>query len=468
MLLALLLAISFSVFSGMFSLEASAASDSVMLTASQTRTLFGDTIPGQYFDGTDYQSCTFEYYDTCSFSSYSSGATNFGLNISSSTAFGTPAYTSYYGVVYKMQVNGNPVAGNPQYITAKIQPVLQLSGLYDLRFFCGFSAENKTSSSNITFSNSGNIDVTSNEGIRYYTDIDNSELTLQNARISSYYNYGSYKAVSCDMLTSGASIISSVIGLRLNSVDPFEFRMRYDSSCGVTQRGGVGSNAGAGTVEQQGIYFYLSTLYLSDTYSDSGSGDYGDSSSGSGGDSSSGSVQDIVNALDDLADRQEQNLSEDGPLSWIGTKISGLVSGIVDGIKGLFVPSSDALDAFRNSLDSKLHETFGAMYEADTLLHDAVHQINNTTGLESIQFPGIDLPIQDVNNGIDTTFSIDSRVVPLKPNYQDFSWNNDERFPNLYECVALAVDIVAVLLVVNMLRHKLEVILDGGKVRDDG
>lgn len=450
----------------MLSVEVSAdTGDSVMLTASQTRTLFGDAIPGQYFDGSDYQSCTFEYYDTCSFSSYSSGATNFGLNISSSSAFGTPAYTSYYGVVYRMTVNGNPIANNVQYVTAKIQPVLQLTDLYDLRFFCGFSAENKISSSNISFTNSGNVDVTSNEGIRYYSDIDNSELTLQNARIASYYNYGSYKTVACNMLTSGDPIYSSVIGLRLTSSDPFQFRMRFDNSCGVTQRGGVGSNKGDGTAEQMGIYFYISTLYLSDTYSDSGSGDYGDSSSGSGGDSS-GSVQDIVNALNDLSQQQAENLSEDGPLSWIGTKISGLVSGIVDGIKGLFVPSDEALNAFKNSLDGKLHETFGAMYEADSLLHNAVEQINRTTGLESVQFPGVSVPIRDVAAGRTVDFTMDPQLVPLKPNYNDFSFQGNQEFPNLYEVVAIAVDIVAVLLVINMLRNKLESILSDKEVND--
>lgn len=307
-----------------------------MLTVSQMRALIGDTLPGQYFDGTDYQACTFNYYDACTFTGWSSGGTNLGMAANSTntseTALGTPTYTSYYGLVYKMNLSGNPISNNVQYLTCKLQPVIQLSDLYEIRFFAGFSAENKTSSSNITFANSGNVDITSNEGIRYYTDI-SGESTLTNARISSYYNYGSYKCITCNFLTSEQNLYASFIGLRRYSESPFSFQMRYDSSCGITQRGGIGANKADGTSEQMGIYFYISTMYLSDSYTDTGSGDYGDSSSGSGGDGGTPDLSGVISRLDQIITILNQIASAQGlditiPDSGDTSNVNSLSSGM--------------------------------------------------------------------------------------------------------------------------------------------
>lgn len=314
-----------------------ASAAETMLTVSQMRALIGDTLPGQYFDGTDYQSCIFSYYDACTFTAWSSGATNFGMaanstNISES-ALGTPTYTSYYGLVYKMNVSGNPISNNVQYLTCKLQPVIQLSDLYEIRFFAGFSAENKTTSSNITFANSGNADVTSSEGIRFYSDI-SGESTLYNARISSYYNYGSYKCITCKFLTSEQNLFASFIGFRRYSETPFNFQMKYDSSCGITQRGGIGANKGDGTDEQQGIYFYISTMYLSDTYIDTGSGDYGDSSSVSGDGGSidlsgvTSRLDTIITILNQIASTQGLDITtpDAGDISNVNSLSSGMDS----------------------------------------------------------------------------------------------------------------------------------------------
>lgn len=312
-----------------------ASAAETMLTASQMRALIGDTLPGQYFDGTDYQACTFTYYDACTFTGFSSGVVNFGMNTGTNQGvnqLGKPGYSSYYGLVYQLNVAGNPISNNVQYLTCKIQPVIQLDNLYEIRFFSGFSADNKTSSSNISFSNSGNVDVTSGEGIRFYTDI-SGESTLDSARISSYYNYGSYKCITCNFLTSEQNMYASFIGLRRYSESPFNFQMSYDNSCGITQRGGIGPNKADGTSEQMGIYFYISTMYLSDTYTDTGSGDYGDSSSGSGGDGGSTDLSGVTSRLDTIITILNQIAAADGidittPNAGDTTNVNNLSSGM--------------------------------------------------------------------------------------------------------------------------------------------
>lgn len=274
-----------------------ASAAETMLTASQMRALIGDTIPAQYFDGTDYVNATLSFYDYASFGN-ANGNVRYGMT---AATFGTPAASSYTALVYKLNVNGNPISNNVQYLTSKVQPVIQLSGLFDLRFMAGYSADNKTSNNVITFSNSGNVDVTSQEGIRYYTDYDDiGTLSLHNAPISSYYTYGSYQNQTLTFLTSEQSWYASIMRLRISGSDAFAFQMKYDSSCGVTQRGGIGPNNPAGTEEQMGIYFYISTMYLSDSYTDTGSGDYGDSSSGSGGDGGSTDLSGVTSRLDSI------------------------------------------------------------------------------------------------------------------------------------------------------------------------
>lgn len=274
-----------------------ASAAETMLTASQMRALIGDTIPAQYFDGTDYVNATLSFYDYASFGA-ANGNVRYGMTAST---FGTPAASSFTALVYKLNVNGNPISNNVQYLTAKVQPVIQLSGLYDLRFMAGYSADNKVNNTIITFSNSGNVDVTSQEGIRYYSDYDDiGTMSLHNAPISSYYTYGSYQNQTLTFLTSEQTWYGSIMRLRVTGSDPFAFQMKYDSSCGVTQRGGIGPNNASGSEEQMGIYFYISTMYLSDSYTDTGSGDYGDSSSGSGGDGGTTDLSGVTSRLDQI------------------------------------------------------------------------------------------------------------------------------------------------------------------------
>lgn len=287
----------------------SASAAETMLTASQMRALIGDTIPAQYFDGTDYVNATLSFYDYASFGD-ANGNVRYGMTAAN---FGTPAASSYTALVYKLNVNGNPISNNVQYLTAKVQPVIQLSGLYDLRFMAGYSADNKTGNTVITFSNSGNVDVTSQEGIRFYSDYDDvGTMSLHNAPISSYYTYGSYQNQTLTFLTSEQSWYASIMRLRISGSDAFEFQMKYDSSCGVTQRGGIGPNNAAGTEEQMGIYFYISTMYLSDSFTDTGSGDYGDSSSGSGGDGGTTDLSGVTSRLDQIITILNQIAAADG------------------------------------------------------------------------------------------------------------------------------------------------------------
>ena len=183
----------------------------------------------------------------------------------------------------------------------------------------------------------------------------------------------------------------------------------------------------------------------------------------------------ILEKLDDIYENQiapeinvDVDLTEEGPLSWVGTHIDNLGDTIVDGIQGLFVPTQTDLINFKLSLEQQKNATFGGLVQADGLLSNTVFQrIMRTEPVDYIDMPLLDIPVVNFqmdaatfrNQGFDiiTADNGEEKVrVPLKPDQARWGW--------FYELLAWAIDIVCTIAVVNMLANKLNGVIVGKKV----
>ena len=132
--------------------------------------------------------------------------------------------------------------------------------------------------------------------------------------------------------------------------------------------------------------------------------------------------------------------------------ISGILSGIVDGIKGLFVPDSAWLSSWYASMVQALYDAFGDIPELNDQISQSIQNLINASAIENFQWPGVNVP------GVGQISA--PRLVPLKPNPVEFG--------SLYSFIRIAVNIVATCLVINMLINKFKAVLVGEVVVSDG
>ena len=123
-----------------------------------------------------------------------------------------------------------------------------------------------------------------------------------------------------------------------------------------------------------------------------------------------------------------------------------LLSGLVDGIAGLFVPEQNSLEAFENALADLLMDTFGGI--DNDMLINVIEDLLTHGATESVTFPALSVP--------GTSFSLPAYNVPLKP--------AAAQNRALYEGVALAIDLVATCAVLNLVQTKIKAVLVGEKV----
>lgn len=190
-------------------------------------------------------------------------------------------------------------------------------------------------------------------------------------------------------------------------------------------------------------------------------------------DSTNNRLDTIIQQLDDIYENMgvsvdvDLDLTEEGPLSWLATHIDNLGGTIVNGIKGLFVPTQQDLVEFKLSLEQQKNATFGGMVQADGILSNTVFQrIMRSEPVDYIDMPLLDIPVVDFKLDAETFsnqgFTIidddgeDKVRVPLKPDSERWGW--------FYELLAWAIDIVCTIAVVNMFVNKLNGVIVGKKV----
>lgn len=163
----------------------------------------------------------------------------------------------------------------------------------------------------------------------------------------------------------------------------------------------------------------------------------------------------VLQKLDQIYQKNyASDLTQNGPLSWIGTKIDNVADSVVSGIRGLFVPSQIDLINFRLNLQNDFQTHFPAFFTAEEKLHNLYSIFDNSvTPRSKISVPLVEMSIPDVSNNTSADFSFGGFDVELKP--------NQDKLGILYDSLALIIDFIATLAVLNMLRNKLHRILEG-------
>ena len=382
-----MLLVSLTAFSSVSINAAAALSGGKYLTPSETVAILGNSLEITYYDGSDYQTTTAVYV---------------GADVAGGvdTMYQQTDYlqSGLATIIYKFS---GSVVNDPNYISVDFSPLFALLDVDQVHTVLGITA-------------TGSDISTSPWSTPQWIWTCAGERTVFSGRA----DYGlHYRCQLSDTFAHG----------ELYDYIPVDW-VHQGSTSAFSQRA-VFSYA---QPAQDGFY-YLSfgCPYISDLGSiDTISGTTGTTSSGS-----TGTV--IVNV-----DMEETNTLLGG--------IADILSGIVDGVKGLFIPSQNALSTFVNAVDTLLHETFGIFYDNETLIHSALTQLLTGSAQESIYFEGFTMSLAG------TSFTFPSFNVPLKPDNAHMSL--------LYTALASAIDIVCTLAFINMLKHKIWAVFMGEKI----
>lgn len=363
-----------------------------ILTPSQTRTLFGDSLPCTYFDGNAYATSSLSYYATID----ANALTN-NTNVSSDTnGFYTSPNRSYLVYTAPIDVATRDRNGVLQDFSIQLEPRVSLRNLHYIE-------------TSVLACVGGLWDGFYSSGTATYP-----------------HNYWSVEVdgqdddVSCDCISNGrwawiwanipkVSDSSQTVNLafrpcyyyKSDSENTFSF-----SSTSATFQGCLGdSNAG-------GFFVIIACPTVSDDFQISGN-----------------MSQEQLNEI--LADLMQSN---SGLLQSIYNFLVDIPDLILDGLHDLFIPSEEDLEGFKDDIDELLHNTFGGLYDSVDIIHDALENIG-TGSVSTIHFPGISV----------VGFEIAAQEIPIKPAGMEV----------LFEPLALIIDIICTFAFLNMLKSKL-------------
>lgn len=139
---------------------------------------------------------------------------------------------------------------------------------------------------------------------------------------------------------------------------------------------------------------------------------------------------------------------------------SSSISGIGSAIRNLFVPSASSWTAFKMSMHSLLQAKFSSFFDAEETVHDFYSAFDDVSAVSTVRFPGVSLDLPTGSGSEVATFSIAAQDVDLKPA------NESGKFAPLYDCLALIIDFVCTLAVINMIRTRFFHIIEGGGEND--
>lgn len=378
------------VFSG-GSIKASAAlpSGGKFLTAEEIHNIVGDTITGRYYDGTSYVDIIYNYLRI---------ETITGLMQHTSSDIVTSGKTV---CVYSAPISN--VNLDPDYITFDLYPEYTIQDTSFIYTFIGHSMSSGISSSVYSpprweWNLNGRTTVFQDANLLNPNQTEYAHFQTNSNR---YYTYAECN-YSSNLATSGYSLRASFYG--------------------ASQRNQVTACLAIGVA------------YISD----SGSGQSGTLPVGV---TTAPTTNVTVNVNVDV-DMTETNSLLD--------HILGGISGLIDGIKGLFVPSQEDLVNWRNDVVDMLEDTFTGVPQLEETMIDTIEDLINVNSVSVLEFPGIAPPGADGR----PIQIVGARDVSLKPN----------GFNDLFDFVRLAINIAATIAVFNMIQHRLKGILVGEKV----
>lgn len=354
------------------------------MTVQETRQFIGDSFSVTYYNGSDYVTTTATYDSFTSFVSETSE--------NPSGFFSGSSWLRY-------RITMNNINSSPAYVTVHLEPSYSL---FDTEYIYTCFALSKVTNSSISSAayQSPNSD--------WYIAGSNMNFanSSQSASGSGTYAY----------ITLGTGAQCSYIPIVHRSQSTFS---AY--SIDAEFSGGFSSLAS----------FYVMCPYVSDSASGA-SGSFA-STSGSGG-GSSGSGTDINVNVD--VDLTETN----GLLG----RIEIILSGIVDGIKDLFLPDEEFMSQWVDDMQQLLADHLGGLYQAIDMLDEFWEQFENVTTASEIYIPACQIPLAG------ETLTLGDWHVPLKV----------AGLPSIfYDGLALIIDFLAVMSFLHMCRNKLEIFL---------
>ena len=143
----------------------------------------------------------------------------------------------------------------------------------------------------------------------------------------------------------------------------------------------------------------------------------------------------------------------------VNTDNSGLLSGLLNGLRSLFVPSQEYMNSWHADIEDSFSEHLGGVSEAVDLIDEQADYLRAATSADYIYFPELKLPIgsSGFSSGHETIGSdyvlIQGQQVELRP-------ARTGKLKILWDFVEFAVDVVCVLAVFNMLQTKYEIFLN--------
>ena len=474
----------FLVFSEKLELDVSASViDYVDLTPEQTLALYGNTISGAYWNGSEYDSCTFTYCYTLEPSQINSIQASNNFSSSEKDYINDRKY-----LVYAMDADSSShdnIISYADRVTLQLHPVCSISGIAYFRQFIGFSFSEGTNK-NLDFQKDSNFGpLTQYNYISSVASYSNVPITttIKTFTDSGYTCYNvlrfvlPYTAVgSAPSSDSGISAtnmypVCTFFDVKLENIDSqtgqeqtFDFTQQ-DMNFANVHSVGWSSTVGNVTVRDYHYLVYISCPRVTDGYVLPDSGGENPDYSGvlddiSGGVSQSNTLlQQILAKLDAIyAKMNSQGISISGTveigspsITNIGVAIGNSVS---SALRDLFVPTKSQLLSFRLNMENELSSSFPAFYSANTAINNQFGVFHNVSAVSSVRFPGVSLDLPTGQSEQTATFNIAAQDVDLKP--------ASDRLGGLYDALAVIVDIICTLAVFNMFKNRFYRFFEGG------
>lgn len=167
-----------------------------------------------------------------------------------------------------------------------------------------------------------------------------------------------------------------------------------------------------------------------------------------------GWIKNIYNGIVDLPSNIANNIS--GFFTWIVNAVNEMKNTVVnalttlgnfliEGIKGLFVPSTEQLQEYSNKWDTLIKERFGALYDCVTIVKEFTTNISYSGNQSIIEFPSVTVNLADV------PFTYGGWSVQVIP----------EGFGFIVSSIKFVVNVACTLLFVNAMRNRFERLLGG-------
>lgn len=495
----------------------SADSLPVVLTAAQTLALYGTELPALWYNGQSVSDITFSYYassrtitDSISewFSNpFESGYTHynpFGLYIN----YNTPTFKCYQFydsgflpqevnksdlcgyefLIYRAQFNPASVNESSFDFQLNLTQSISIQGVDRFQTIYGYSIGTANSSRQVNDQRIRNANLQSNLSIyssesdvtplvslqgcvwsrswsEYFPQVSMPVTNMASASSLSVVQYPTTEANVDGFLYPAPLMQLNIIdtGAQSSSISISKSIYNIRNAAGVSVKEAIDTSGGGQSWVYSQPYVYL-IIMCPRIY-----GDYvipENKPSGSGTDYTP-ALNDIINKLDIIAQNLNISVDTSDLEETVISTGNTVINGIINGIKGLFVPTQTDILNFRGDMITLLNSKFSGLSDVHAIQDAAFNKILSGSAMTSLDVPLLDLrptvnfylnkaDFTEKGMSVITENGVDKLQIPLKP-YPD-------KFGFFYDLLAALIDVVATCSFINMLIQKIHVIIHGVKV----